>query len=274
MSAATDAIESRRELITPEIAARILATVNVGNRPIAQHIVRSYAAEMSSGNWMESHQGPAFDEDGNLLDGQHRLAAIVESGHSVFMNVTYNVPRASFDVLDIGYKRTAAHVITGANATVQAAACRYLTDPPRLVYVGRLLNRQAVEIAASHPRLEEAAALGQHCYKATRIAAGMHAAMLVLAWDQGASDELVADWINGLVLGESLTADDPRLLLRNRWMTQSKYLNSGASRSQSSFLLARAWNAYATGTRMAKLQLPRLDGPTPNRALEIQGRAA
>jgi hypothetical protein len=48
---------------------------------------------MKRGYWALNHQPIAFDEEGNLLDGQHRLAAIVRSGKTIRMLVARNVPR-------------------------------------------------------------------------------------------------------------------------------------------------------------------------------------
>lgn len=60
-----------------------------------------------------THQGIAFDENGELVDGQHRLNAIVEANIPVQMNVTYNVHRAPGEVftIDMGRKRTYANIV-------------------------------------------------------------------------------------------------------------------------------------------------------------------
>lgn len=67
------------EIITPEEAGEFLRTRNEKNRPIRDRLVRRYAADMRSGTWELTHQGVAFDAEGNLIDGQHRLQACVMS---------------------------------------------------------------------------------------------------------------------------------------------------------------------------------------------------
>jgi len=62
------------------------------NRPLSASTVARYAAEMQHGHWMLTHQGIAFDDAGHLIDGQHRLHAIVKSGVGVDMAVTRDVP--------------------------------------------------------------------------------------------------------------------------------------------------------------------------------------
>jgi hypothetical protein len=70
--------------VTPELAARWLNTKNARNRNISATTVDAYARDMGAGRWKNSHQNAiAFYKDGNLADGQHRLAAIVKSGVSI-----------------------------------------------------------------------------------------------------------------------------------------------------------------------------------------------
>lgn len=47
-----------------------------------------------------------FDKDGKLLDGQHRLAAIVMSGVTKLIYVAYNVPRSAIITIDTGRNRS------------------------------------------------------------------------------------------------------------------------------------------------------------------------
>jgi hypothetical protein len=47
--------------------------------PLSKRTVRDFAEAMRRGDWRLTHQGIAFDASGALVDGQHRLAAIVEA---------------------------------------------------------------------------------------------------------------------------------------------------------------------------------------------------
>lgn len=103
-------MDSRQEIITPEIAARYLEN-NVANRPIQQKTVKNYARDMLSGKWELNGQGISFYENGNLADGQHRLNAIIEAGIPVEMYVTYGVPNSSF-IHDRGRGRTMSNILS------------------------------------------------------------------------------------------------------------------------------------------------------------------
>lgn len=78
--------------INPRYASEALKK-NSLNRPLSMTTVKSYAADMKAGSWILNHQGIAFDEDGVLIDGQHRLHAVIESGCSVPMLVTHGLPK-------------------------------------------------------------------------------------------------------------------------------------------------------------------------------------
>ncbi len=69
--------------ITPETAQKILDDVNQKNRKLRSLLSARYKREMNDGRWQITHQGIAFDTDGVLIDGQHRLLAIVESGIAI-----------------------------------------------------------------------------------------------------------------------------------------------------------------------------------------------
>lgn len=100
--------------VTPQLAAQWLA-MNTNNRPVRKEAVKRYAEDMAAGRWVLTHQGIAFGEDGTLYDGQHRLSAVVMSGATVKLEVTWgmtpeqrlyldqSIPRASGDTFTIVY---------------------------------------------------------------------------------------------------------------------------------------------------------------------------
>lgn len=98
-------------LITPEIAARWLSN-NSGNRRITPSRVSALASEMSSGRWILTGQAVQLDSTGRLIDGQHRLSAVVQSGVSVQMLVANGVDRSAQVVIDTGKTRSFSDVLT------------------------------------------------------------------------------------------------------------------------------------------------------------------
>ncbi len=85
--------------ITPDIASQWLEG-NVRNRRIDQRHVECLAQEMLAGRWNTTHQGIAFDTNGTLVDGQHRLWAILQAGCAIRMAVSFGVPAGNIDAID------------------------------------------------------------------------------------------------------------------------------------------------------------------------------
>jgi hypothetical protein len=89
--------------ITPEIAEEML-THNSCNRGVSGQLVKKYADDMMSGNWDLTPQPIVFDKEGVLMDGQHRLMAVVRSGLSNRFVVCTGAP-LTYNI-DVGRKRT------------------------------------------------------------------------------------------------------------------------------------------------------------------------
>lgn len=91
--------------VTPTIAKQLL-NGNDHNRRIRPALVKMLRAEIEQGRWTVTHQGIALDDDGRLIDGQHRLKAIVESDTPVKMYVAKGIPTDAAAVIDGGVTRT------------------------------------------------------------------------------------------------------------------------------------------------------------------------
>lgn len=84
--------------ITPAMAKDWLENCNANNRAKKRNAIERYARDMKNGNWELSSSAISFGCSGELLDGQNRLYAIVESGVTVKMVVATNVTSGVFDM--------------------------------------------------------------------------------------------------------------------------------------------------------------------------------
>jgi hypothetical protein len=114
------------KIITPEMAKEMLLSNTSANRKLDPAKVKKLAQQMKAGQFLLTHQGIAFDMDGRLLDGQHRLRAIVEAGVPVTMVVAEGSSPESFGVIDQGKPRDAASLLSmmrpGAKDVLRVAA--------------------------------------------------------------------------------------------------------------------------------------------------------
>lgn len=108
------------------------------NRPVSHGAIAQYARDMSMNRWQKSHSPIVIGKNNVLINGQHRLKAIVDAGVSVTMFVVfdddYESPR---DYLgDEGVKRTASYSL-GITTSESSAAreiisiCSSNTNPTK-----------------------------------------------------------------------------------------------------------------------------------------------
>ena len=98
--------------ITPATAAIMLGK-NIDNRKLSPATVRVYAADMKTRKWRVTHQAIAVGEDGKIIDGQHRLHAIISSGETVTMYVAiYQSQHSVLSLpIDIHKKRSQVDIL-------------------------------------------------------------------------------------------------------------------------------------------------------------------
>ncbi len=92
--------------VTPAMATEWLALANNRNRKRSQITVARYANDMRCNAWITNGSAIVFGVDGSLLDGQHRLAAIEQSGMTIVLMVVHGAATNAQSTIDIGKPRT------------------------------------------------------------------------------------------------------------------------------------------------------------------------
>lgn len=96
--------------VTPQVAERWLHG-NAVNRKLRTSKVEQYARDMSAGRWTFSNDALCFTSDNRLLNGQHRLNAIIRSGATIILPVMRNVPAEAMGAMDSGAARSAGDAL-------------------------------------------------------------------------------------------------------------------------------------------------------------------
>ena len=107
---ATD-LSSEVMTVTPALAQRWLEKNHPSNRPVAWRRVEAFANDMRMGAWKLTHQGICFDAEGYLIDGQHRLQAVVNADVAVPMLVVRNRLGTYHDPIDRVGPRSVATIM-------------------------------------------------------------------------------------------------------------------------------------------------------------------
>ena len=250
------------ERITPAIATNWLEH-NSPNRNIRDRTVQAIVRDILNGDFQPTHQGVAFDSNGELVDGQHRLWAVVRSGQTVIMQVTRGLPPEAKPVIDTGIKRTMADVLQFGgyqNRMVAASIIRmhlqYVRGMPISAYNSAVTQSEQVHhFEENEEAIDEAARLAstwKNHLDATPQVIGT-AWLIFSDIDAEQAAQFFDDMLNMTTGGEG----DPRLALMRRLRTKTeKKENILPALVLSMFV--RAWNAWRNGTPMMKMPVDRL----------------
>jgi hypothetical protein len=97
-------------LITPKEAKEFMSK-NTLNRRLKQPRINLYANDILNGRWkMETGEMIKISKTDRVLDGQHRLLAIIKANLPMYFHVAFDLEDSIFDVLDTGTPRTASDV--------------------------------------------------------------------------------------------------------------------------------------------------------------------
>jgi hypothetical protein len=257
-------MRSKVQAVTPKKAAEYLEQ-NTANRPLSMRTVREFAAAMRRGEWQVTHQGIAFDTNGTLVDGQHRLAAIVEADMPVEITVFTDVPEGAFDVLDTGKRRNAADVlaIEGEKSAVMLAAMVRTVwlyeNRPELNWSGGdagVSNHQIVTTLEQHPKLRDFINIGEQISAANGMIKSAAGAVSYLVTQASRRD--LSPWFDGIIEGTGLTKGDPRLLFRRVMFAHTRKQAGQPMRRRETrehvTLYLKAFNAWAGGETLTQLK--------------------
>lgn len=98
-------IQTKLETITPKRAQLYLES-NTHNRKLNEREVDKIVYQIRNGQWKINGDSITFDKNGTLVDGQHRLNAIIKAGKNVRTLVCTGVDPDSFDTIDKGRPRS------------------------------------------------------------------------------------------------------------------------------------------------------------------------
>lgn len=253
-------------VITPAMATRWLEA-NTRNRPLSDTTVKTYAADMAAGAWHITHQGIGFDVDGMLLDGQHRLSAIILANVPVAMLVTRGLPRNAQDVIDAPRVRSVKdqlQMIDGVTDAVAKAATvkvvHALDNNIRATF--RLsLNQTRAAIARDGERLEKMLAL----YHGTPFKTAPFLGAMVFALGAGGKVQEFAEAVRN---GEGLKRGDPAYTVRDFMLMTRR--GGAVERMGTSFGVLRSVHAHIHGEQLRVLRIADLvTGPMMDEILEF-----
>jgi hypothetical protein len=231
------------ETITPDTARCWLENHNHGNRPIKKSVVAKYAEIMLAGKWLTSPEGIIFSSSNpvRLLQGQHRLMAIAESGVTIPMLVVRGADESVFSVLDRGIMRSAADALSIDKKLSEAARLALLISKKRIgAAVSDYQILEAAKIlAAPHAMVYSRCPSSKPVFSSTPFRLAACARIMSSNDDHGI--EYVLSMYQNLVLGRVGSLPPVAQALTAAVLAGRVKAGGGAQQSD---LLCRAWIVF------------------------------
>lgn len=259
------------EFITPEQATAWLDNLNVFNRPKKRRLIDKIARDIEADRFKLNGEPIIFaNENGQLLDGQNRLAAIAQSGKGVWSAVVRGVPKNCFDTIDGGAPRTFADLLGIAgekNAktlqTTLVLSCQIAKSgypdknfPPTFGECEECLDKNGI-IKAHVQRIHDQGKL---------LLPRSLAAALLFHFNE-ADANLASQWLDAVTQN---TADSDNFISSQRpfvLMRDALIDNLGSRKKLMPLdlwtLAVMAWNAVIEGKELKRLVLPKKGAQVP-----------
>jgi len=256
-------VKFETRVITPDDAMKLLER-NQLNRKLSTHLVTKYSEAMRTNQWVFDAAPIRIDDKGNLLDGQHRLWAVIESDRPQEFLVVEGLQGDTMAVMDTGKNRTFADILgmhhrdltSVTNIAAATTAIHRWESGARGVALRPNRGNMGTNIVLLDFFEKNREGIIEARLVARRIrdnVGGTEQPLAVLAWIFYSSDADDATFFfDRLVDGVGLEAGSPILAFR-QWILRS---NSQMLRPEMDLFVAlgiKAWNAYRSGTPVQML---------------------
>jgi hypothetical protein len=248
---------TKTEKIGPKLAQKYLDTMKT-NRKIRKKLVERYVVAMLANQWKLTGEPIKFNDRGELIDGQHRLTAVVQSGKTIEVDVRRNLHPDVFMDLDTGGMRSPGDMlhVAGFNYTTNvASAIRQASSilevesgiiKPTSMSKKRIAPSVLLEWAQEHSD-ELLEAVKSTMTKDAKVVCGppsLHAALYFLfaQYNRKAAREFYTTLIEGL--GFELDSHDPVYMLRKQLLAFKANKNVKRPAYYKAALIIKAWNAF------------------------------
>lgn len=257
MHTTTGGITATFETVTPELATEWLG-LNEGNRNKRTQQVAKIARAIKRDRFLITGDTIKFDTTGRLIDGQHRLSAIVDTDTPVVILIVRGVDPDVQLVIDENAKRSARDAarfkdLSFPNIVAPAARIGIARNRGGLKYPGEravsnLSNDEAVTWILENQDIAEGARIASAYRKSVpaRPAALAYAAMELLRVDAEAAEEFFAA-IHEMRLDGT---GDPRLTLVRFLESAGQNEHPEARIALGLYAIFHAWNHWREGKEL------------------------
>lgn len=258
-------MKSKVYRVTPAIATKWLEK-NTVNRNFSRARAERYAADMRDGHWTLNGEPIIFAGDmERLIDGQHRLHAVVLSGVAVECLVVWGVASGAFHTLGSGAARTLADVLKLSDeehCAVLGAVLHLLRNhsmgrAPYSCGQDRPTKEQLRALLEEHPKVRYSVAVAMKHRTALVTPSITGFAHYVFSKPDRSDETKASRFVELLGCPENIPASHPVFMLHQRLVEGRASLAARLDKRAVVWLIFRAWNGFAGKERLRRLALPR-----------------
>lgn len=240
--------------ITPEMAIEALGQ-NTANRKMMPRHTTFLANEIRCGRWILTGDSIKFASTGELIDGQHRLHAIIEAATPVESVVVTGLEPLAKEAIDGGHPRKVGenlHIFAIPNgnavAAVVPAIVNYLEGRNPFSYRGhhRMGTKETLEQLAKHPQIVSSVTESLTLRRVLLQSVGGFCHFIFSAIDP----VLTEDWRSAMQHGSGLKEGDPWHTLRERLLAE-RATKRKLPREYLAAFCVQAWNCKRDKRSMA-----------------------
>lgn len=250
-------------MMTPGMAESLLSR-NTKNRRISTRRVQELSNAILRGEWVEDANPIRISVIGDLMDGQHRVAAIAKSGLTVPVLLATDVEEAARLSIDSGLKRSFGHYLQIAGIPQQAnvaAVTRtlWLYEQNALNGTGKSArvptNTQLWDMFQKHEEIirEGIHWTGRVRKSGTKLAPSAGGASWVLFAVLDADD--AEDFFSKLTLTREFDESSIRALIRA--LNSRPAMRGGSDQVIQLAYMIKAWNSYRDGREVSLIKWAR-----------------
>jgi len=250
-------VKTAVEWITPE-RAELWLIHNTHNRNVNETIVKRIARDIENENFHLNGETIKISDDGTIIDGQHRLWAIVGAETGVWSVVVTGLPLSAQESVDRVKVRNISDALrmrgeVNSNVLAGAIAGAIILQSPTPSDVARAWPSvdEALEYYGLHPEIKESVRYGENLTRVVKtsstIASALHHIFAKI------DEEDANAFFDSLTTGLNLTNDSPVYKLRD-FMVKEMTAPRRVSRTRLSAFYIKAWNSYRAGKPMHLLR--------------------
>ena len=252
--------------VTPALAQEWLSSNDHGQRTVRKGTIETYASEMAKGNWKLLPEMIIFNEEGKLVNGQHRLHAVIKANVPIRLWIASAPGVQVSDSLDRGLQRRVSDLLGWTTSKAATAAALYRLQS--MEFDNARITKDDT-LAAYAAAKEDFDALYEKSNR-TFAPASVQAALI---FARPVNLEAVDDFNAALRSGANLKVGDPVLTFRNWLMSVNNSDRSSRRRTSDSMIVAFACLGACWAAIQNRPLLKMHIGPTAYREIVSRRRS-